>query len=68
MYHVLGLALFNIFVGDISSGIECFLSRFDDVIQLWGAVTMLEGSSAIQRDFDRLERQDSVNQGDLIAP
>lgn len=65
MCHVLGPALLNMLVGDIDSGIERSLSRFDDVTQLRGAVTMLEGSNAIQRDFDRFERQDCVNQGDL---
>lgn len=68
MCHVLGPALLNIFVGDVDSGIECSLSRFGDVTHLAGAVTMLEGSNTIQRNFGRFERQDFVNQGDLIAP
>lgn len=54
MCHALGLALFNIFVGDIDSGIECSLSRFDDVSQLGGAVTVLEGSNAVQRTRETL--------------
>lgn len=57
MCHVLGLAVFDIFVGDIASGIECSLSRFAAVTRLGGAVPMLEGSSAIQRDLDRFERR-----------
>lgn len=57
MCHVLGLAGFNISVGDIDSGIECSFSRFADVTQMGGAVTMLEGSNAIQRDLDRFERR-----------
>lgn len=57
MCHVLGLAPFNIFVGDTDIGIECSLSRFDDVTQLGGAVTVLEGSNAIQRDCVRFKRQ-----------
>ncbi|GAB0180449.1 mitochondrial enolase superfamily member 1 [Grus japonensis] len=56
-----GPALFNIFVGNMDSGIECTFSKFADNTKLCGAVNMLEGRDAIQRDLDRLERWARAN-------
>jgi len=58
---VLELVLFNIFVSNMGSGIECILNKFADYTKLCGVVDMLEGRDAIQRDPDRLERQACAN-------
>ncbi|GAB0202499.1 mitochondrial enolase superfamily member 1 [Grus japonensis] len=58
---VLGLVLFNIFVGNTGSGIERTISTFADNAKLRGAVNTLEGRDAIQRDLDRLERWARAN-------
>jgi len=55
-WSVLGLALFNVSVSDMDSGIECTISKFDNDTKLCGVVNTLEGQDAIQRDPDRLER------------
>ena len=53
---MLGLVLFNVFVGDTGSGIKCTISEFTDNTKLSVAVNMLERRDAIQRDSDKLEK------------
>jgi len=51
---VLGPLLFNTFINDICSGIECNLSKFADDIKLLDTVSTPEGWDAIQKDLDSL--------------
>ncbi|GAB0208906.1 mitochondrial enolase superfamily member 1 [Grus japonensis] len=53
---VLGPALFNIFVSDMDSGIECTISKFANDTKLCSAVNTLEGRDATQRDLERWAR------------
>ncbi|PKU43582.1 rna-directed dna polymerase from mobile element jockey-like [Limosa lapponica baueri] len=58
---VLGPVLFNIFVSDMDSDIECALSKFVNDTKLCGAVDVLERRDAIQRELDRLKRWAHAN-------
>ena len=53
---VLGLMLFNIFINEIDSAIECTLSKFVDDIKLCGAVGTHEGQDVIKRDLVCLKK------------
>ncbi|GAB0180173.1 mitochondrial enolase superfamily member 1 [Grus japonensis] len=58
---VLGLALFNIFVGDMDSEMDFTISKFANDTKLCGVVDTLEGRDVIQRDLDRVERWAHAN-------
>ncbi|PKU46161.1 rna-directed dna polymerase from mobile element jockey-like [Limosa lapponica baueri] len=58
---VLGPVLFNNFDVNMNCGIECTLSKFANDTKLCGAVDVLEGRDAIQRDPDSFERWACAN-------
>ncbi|PKU41381.1 rna-directed dna polymerase from mobile element jockey- hypothetical protein [Limosa lapponica baueri] len=58
---VLGPVLFNTFINDIDSGIECTLTKFVDDATLRGVVDMSDGQDVIQRDLEMFKRFKSIS-------
>ena len=57
---ILGLVIFIIFImfmSEIDSGMECTLNKSDDDTKLRGATGTTDGRDVIQRDRNKLERE-----------
>lgn len=52
---VLGLVLFNVYLNDSKSGMECILSKFADT-KLSNTADITEGGDVIQENLDKLKK------------
>jgi len=57
----LGLVLFNIFVGNTESEIDCLFRKTADNAKLSGAIDRIKGRNAVQWNLGRLKRWAHVN-------
>ena len=53
----MGLVIFIIFMSEIDSVMECTLNKSDDDTKLRGATGTTDGRDVIQRDRNKLERE-----------
>lgn len=58
---VLGIALFNVFVGDMDNRTESTLSMFADDTKICGTIDTLGGKDALQKNFDKFQRWACAN-------
>ncbi|PKU41688.1 pol- hypothetical protein [Limosa lapponica baueri] len=60
-WSILGPVLFDIFINDSESGIECTASNFTGDTNLSGAVDVPEARDAIQRDLGKINKWARMN-------
>lgn len=56
-----GAVLFNFFMSDLNDGTECTLSNFEKNMKWRGVIDRPDGCAAIQRDLNKLEKQENRN-------
>ena len=58
---VLGTVLFNTFINNQDTGVQCTMRKFADDTKLRGAVDCLEGQEVLQKHLDRLKNLTTIN-------